>query len=83
LDRLWPVVSSAEGLVKLTGVKIVSIVGQADPTSARRAFRRELWQVSIAVACLVIAFAVELSISLAGLRLSLPALNQMVRAWVS
>ena len=83
LDRLWPVVSSAEGLVKLTGVKIVSIVGQADPTSARRVFRRELWQVSIAVACLVIAFAVELSISLAGLRLSLPALNQMVRAWVS
>jgi len=83
LDRLWPVVSSAEGLVKLTGVKIVGIVGQAYPTSARRAFRRELWQVSIAVACLVIAFAVELSISLAGLRLSLPALNQMVRAWVS
>jgi len=83
LDRLWPVVSSAEGLVKLTGVKIVGIVGQAYPTCARRAFRRELWQVSIAVACLVIAFAVELSISLAGLRLSLPALNQMVRAWVS
>jgi polysaccharide chain length determinant protein (PEP-CTERM system associated) len=83
LDRLWPVVSSAEGLVKLTGVKIVGIVGQAYPTSARRAFRRELWQISIAVACLVIAFAVELSISRAGLRLSLPALNHMVRAWVS
>jgi polysaccharide chain length determinant protein (PEP-CTERM system associated) len=83
LDRLRPVVSSAEGLVKLTGVKIVGIVGQAYPTSARRAFRRELWQVSIAVACLVIACAVELSISLAGLRLSLPALNHMVRAWVS
>jgi polysaccharide chain length determinant protein (PEP-CTERM system associated) len=83
LDRLWPVVSSAEGLVKLTGVKIVGIVGQAYPTSARRAFRRELWQVSIAVACLVIACAVELSLSLAGLRLSLPALKHMVRAWVS
>jgi hypothetical protein len=69
--------------VKLTGVKIVGIVGQAYPTSARRAFRRELWQISIAVACLVIAFAVELSISRAGLRLSLPALNHMVRAWVS
>jgi len=83
LYRLWPVVSSAEGLVKLTGVKIVCIVGQAYPTSAHRAFRRELWQVSIAVACLVIAFAVELSISQAGLRLSLPALNHMVRAWLS
>jgi polysaccharide chain length determinant protein (PEP-CTERM system associated) len=83
LDRLRPVVSSAEGLVKLTGVKIVGIVGQAYPTSARRAFRRELWQISIAVACLVIVFAVELSISWAGLRLSLPALNHMVRAWVS
>ena len=83
LDRLWPVVRSAEGLVKLTGVKIIGIVGQAYPTSARSAFRRELWQVSIAVACLVIACAVELSISLAGLRLSLPALNHMVRAWVS
>lgn len=82
LDRLWPVVTSAQGLAKLTGVKVVGIVGQAYPTCAGRAFRRELWQVSIAVACLVIACAVELSISPAGLRLSLPALSHMVRAWL-
>jgi len=83
LDRLWPVVTSAEKLAKLTGVKVVGSVGQAYPTGTRRAFRRELWQVSIAAGCLVIAFAVELSMSRAGLRLSLPALSHMVRAWLS
>ena len=83
LDRMRPVISSARGLEQLTGVPTIAVIGQAFPTHARRAFRRELWHISMAMGCLVIAFAVELSLSWAGFRVSVPALRQMVRSWVS
>jgi hypothetical protein len=44
--------------------------------------RRELRHVSLALGCLIAVFIIELSLSNAGLRLDIPALQQMVRTWV-
>jgi len=83
LDRLWPLVSSAKGLVELTGVAVIGIVGEAFPTQYRRIFRRELWQFSLALTCLLTAFVIEWWLSRAGVRVNIPALNYMVNMWVS
>jgi polysaccharide chain length determinant protein (PEP-CTERM system associated) len=83
LDRMRPVISSSRGLEQITGVPTIAVIGQAFPGRARQVFRRELWQISAALGCLVIAFAVELSLSYAGFRVSVTALKDMVRSWVS
>jgi polysaccharide chain length determinant protein (PEP-CTERM system associated) len=83
LDRLRPVVGSVRTLSQLTGVTTIALVGQAFPTRAKLAFRREIFNASIAMACLIMAFVVELSLSWAGMRLSVPVLKHMVRTWVS
>jgi len=83
LDRLRPVVVSTSGLKRLTGLANIAVVGQAFPTRTGILFRREMRHVSIAVACLLGAFIVEFLLSRAGVRLSVPALKQVVRSWVS
>jgi polysaccharide chain length determinant protein (PEP-CTERM system associated) len=82
LDQFNPVLGSAGDAARLTGLPILAEVGSAFPTHARATSRRELRYVSITIACLVAVFLVELSLSSAGLRLDIPALQQMVRTWV-
>jgi polysaccharide chain length determinant protein (PEP-CTERM system associated) len=77
LDRTRPVVGSASGLAQLTGVAILGVVGTAFPTRAKELLRLERRQVSMAVACVIVAFLVALLLSHAGLRLSLPGLTQV------
>ncbi|HTY48471.1 MAG TPA: GNVR domain-containing protein, partial [Steroidobacteraceae bacterium] len=79
LDQLHPVVGSASALSRLTGVPVLAAVGPAFPTVSGRASRRAIWQIAIVVAALVCVFFVELSLSRAGMRVSLPALEQMVQ----
>jgi polysaccharide chain length determinant protein (PEP-CTERM system associated) len=79
LDRLWPVVVSIEGLAKLTGMTVLSAVGPAFPTHSRQVARRKVWQVSLACAVLFVAFLLVLSLSRAGLRLSIPAATPLVQ----
>lgn len=79
LDRLWPVVVSAEALTKLTGVTVLSAVGPAFPTHSRRIARRNLWRISLACTVLLVTFLLVLSLSRAGLRLSLPTGTPLVQ----
>jgi polysaccharide chain length determinant protein (PEP-CTERM system associated) len=82
LDQFNPVLGSAGAVAQLTGLTVLAEVGPAFPTRAKVISRRELRHVSIAVVCLVAVFLVELSLSGAGLRLDIPALQHMVRTWV-
>ncbi len=79
LDRLRPVVGSAEGLAKLTGLTVLSVVGPAFPTATRQTARRHVWQLSFALAVLLVAFVVVLSLSRAGLRLAVPATTHLAQ----
>jgi hypothetical protein len=72
LDRLRPLVGSASGLAKLTGVPVLAAVGAAFPERARRVRRRQILNLSAAVACLLIAFGGVLMLSHKGARLHLP-----------
>ena len=82
LDQFNPVVGSGVAVAQLTGLTILAEVGAAFPTRARVTSRRELRHVSLAIVCLVAVFVIELSLSNAGLRLDIPALQHMVRTWV-
>ena len=82
LDQSNPVLGSAVSVAQLTGLTVLAEVGTAFPTQASVTSRRELRQVSIAIVCLVAVFLIELSLSRAGLRLDIPALQHMVRTWV-
>ena len=82
LDQFNPVVGSGAAVAQLTGLTILAEVGSAFPTRARVTSRRELRHVSLALGCLIAVFIIELSLSNAGLRLDIPALQQMVRTWV-
>jgi len=78
LDQLRPIVGSPSRLAQLTGVKVIAVAGSAFPTRARQARRRELWSVSLAAACLLVAFIVVFSLSHNGVRVNIPALQHLV-----
>jgi polysaccharide chain length determinant protein (PEP-CTERM system associated) len=82
LDRMRPVVGSSRGLAQLTGVAAVTVVGQAFPTRTQALIRREAWQISLALTCLLIAFIVQVTLSSHGYRITIPALKNLVRSWV-
>jgi thiosulfate reductase cytochrome b subunit len=82
LDQFNPVLGSAVPVAQLTGLTVLAEVGTAFPTLARLTSRRELRQVSIAIVCLLAVFLIGLSLSGAGLRLDIPALQHMVGTWV-
>jgi polysaccharide chain length determinant protein (PEP-CTERM system associated) len=79
LHHLQPVVSSAGALGQLSGIPVLGIVSVAFPERERLAMRRDVLRLSLAAACLVVAFAVVLGVSLAGYRLIVPALTHEIR----
>ena len=82
LDQLNPVVGSANAVAQLTGLTVLAEVGPAFPTLSRATTKSEVRHVAFAIACLVLVFFIEVSLSGAGLRLNIPALQHMVRTWV-
>ena len=76
LDRFRPLVGSASGLAGFTGVPVLAAVGSAFPVQARAAMRHEIFKITAATACLVLAFATAVVMSHHGKRLSLPAALQ-------
>jgi len=80
LHRLQPVVSSAAALAESSGVPVLGIVSVAFPERVRGARRRDVLRLSMAVGCLVVAFAVAVTMSLAGFRLSIPTQTHEVRS---
>jgi polysaccharide chain length determinant protein (PEP-CTERM system associated) len=79
LGRWRPMVGSSSALATLTGVPVLVVVGSAFPRRAKRVWRRELWSISAAAACLLLAFAGAVILSHQGVRLGMPeALQRLV-----
>lgn len=79
LQYLQPVVSSAGALAQLSGVTVLGLVSVAFPDRERLALRRDVLRLSLAVACLILAFAVAVGISRAGYRLNITPATHEVR----
>jgi hypothetical protein len=75
LNYLYPVVSSAEALARAMTVPLLGQVTAAFPERERRALRRELLRISMATACLFVAFGVAIVLSQSGYRLNIAALS--------
>ena len=80
LNYLFPVVTSGDAVGRTFGVQILGQVTAAFPDRDRLAFRRDIVRLSMATACLLVAFGVALIISQSGLRLSLAVLRHLVNA---
>jgi polysaccharide chain length determinant protein (PEP-CTERM system associated) len=79
LGRWKPMVGSQAALATLTGVPVLVVVGAAFPSRTKRVWRRELWKMSAAAACLLLAFIAAVLLSHHGVRLGLPdALHRLV-----
>jgi hypothetical protein len=78
MHQLRPVINSANGLAQLTGVPVLGAVGSAYPSRAQQVTRRDVRWLTVATACLVMVFAVAVTLSRAGVRLSVPALKHLV-----
>jgi len=77
LDQLRPVVGSASSLAHLTGATILGVVSSAFPTRERAMLRSQRRQVALALASLVVGFAIALLLSRIGVRLSIPGLTEV------
>jgi len=80
MNYLFPVVNSGGSLARAVGVPILAEVTSAFPKRDRRAFRRDLLRISVAAACLLVAFAVAIVLSQSGYRLSIVALKHLLNA---
>lgn len=79
LNYLYPVISSADALRRAVKVPLLGQVTAAFPGRARRRFRADVLRLSLATACLFVAFGVAVVLSQAGYRLmSLSALKHLV-----
>jgi len=79
LHVLKPIVSSVRAMNELTSYPVLGVVGVAFPTRQRAQFRRHLWRISAAAACWVAAFAVVLALNWSGARLTIPAIQSLVK----
>jgi len=78
LNYLFPVICSAEALAQAVKVPLLGEVTSAFPERKRLALRRDVWRLSMATACLLVAFGVALGMSQAGIRLSLTPFKHLV-----
>jgi polysaccharide chain length determinant protein (PEP-CTERM system associated) len=80
LDRMHPLIISANNVTKLAGVPVIGVFGTAFPAQARRRKRSQVLAVALAMACLVAAFGAAVWLSHTGARLNIPpALRHLVR----
>jgi polysaccharide chain length determinant protein (PEP-CTERM system associated) len=75
LNYLFPVVTSGDAIGRTLGVPILGKVTAAFPKRERRAWRHDLLRISMATACLLVAFGVAMFLSQSGYRLNLAALS--------
>jgi polysaccharide chain length determinant protein (PEP-CTERM system associated) len=78
LHLLKPIVSSVVAVNELTGFPVLGVVSVAFPTRQQWEFRRDMWQFSAAMACLVAALMVAFALNWAGARLTVHAIHSLV-----
>ncbi len=79
LSYLHPVVStSAASVSQILGVPILGAVSVAFPARHKKLFKTETLRISIAAACLLVAFGAAIFLSQRGYRLTVPAIRHLV-----
>jgi polysaccharide chain length determinant protein (PEP-CTERM system associated) len=79
LHTLKPILASVRAVNELTAFPVLGVVGVAFPTAQRKKGLRHLWRISAAAACLVAALGLALALNWSGARLSLPAIQSLVK----
>ncbi len=79
LNMLKPIVISMRAMNALTNFPVLGVAGAAFPSRQRAEARRHIWHISLAAGCWVAAFAAVLALNWSGARLSIHAIQSLVK----
>jgi polysaccharide chain length determinant protein (PEP-CTERM system associated) len=79
LHTVKPILSSVRAVNDLTAFPVLGVVSVAFPTAQRRKILRHVWRISAASACLVVALGIALALNWSGARLSVHAIQSLVK----
>jgi polysaccharide chain length determinant protein (PEP-CTERM system associated) len=79
LHAIKPILSSVRAVNDLTAFPILGVVSVAFPTAQRKKILRHVWRISAASACLVLALGIALALNWSGARLSVRAIQSVVK----
>ena len=79
LHTIKPILSSVRAVNELTAFPVLGVVSVAFPTEQRKKIWRHVWRISTASACLVVALGVALALNWSGARLSIHAIQSLVK----
>jgi polysaccharide chain length determinant protein (PEP-CTERM system associated) len=79
LHTLKPILSSVRGVNDITAFPVLGVVSVAFPTAQRKKMWRHAWRISAAAACLVVALGIALALNWSGARLTVHAIQSLVK----
>ena len=79
LHTLKPILSSVRAVNRLTAFPVLGAVSVAFPTAEKKKMWRHVWRISAATACLVVALGIALVLNWSGARLSIHAIQSLVK----
>ena len=79
LHTIKPILSSVRAVNQLTAFPVLGVVSIAFPTAQRKKILRHVWRISAASACLVVALGIALALNWSGARLSVQAIQSLVK----
>jgi len=79
LHTIKPILSSVRAVNELTGFPVLGVVSVAFPTAQKKKILRHVWRISAASACLVVALGIALVLNWSGARLSIHAIQSLVK----
>jgi polysaccharide chain length determinant protein (PEP-CTERM system associated) len=79
LHTLRPILSSVRAVNELTAFPVLGVVSIAFPTAQRKKILHHVWRISAASACLVVALGIALALNWSGARLSIQAIQSLVK----
>jgi polysaccharide chain length determinant protein (PEP-CTERM system associated) len=79
LHTIKPILSSVHAVNQLTAFPVLGVVSVGFPTAQRKKIVRHVWRISAASACLVIALGIALLLNWSGARLSIHAIQSLVK----
>jgi polysaccharide chain length determinant protein (PEP-CTERM system associated) len=79
LHTIKPIISSVHAVNELTDFPVLGVVSVAFPTAQRKMIWGHAWRFSAASACLVVALGIALALNWSGARLSIHAIQSLVK----
>jgi polysaccharide chain length determinant protein (PEP-CTERM system associated) len=79
LHTIKPILSSVRAVNELTPFRVLGVVSVAFPTAQREKIWRNVWRISAASACLVVALGIALALNWSGARLGIHAIQSLVK----